>query len=441
MTGLDGALEVLDELAVRGHGEVEVYVKTGRSRRLEIGPQGIVSLFSSEAGWAVRAGSAEGSFFFSSTGRPNPGASWPAAEGPALSLPAAQPVQAWKAPADLDAPLTAEGEAKAFLEGVERELGRELTGARLLRGVLDEGFSEIGVVNSRDVRAGYRNRAAALLLEAAGPWPGEPATSLYLAEREARQFNPAALARRLATRLLLKREGSSPGRERGEMLLAPAVAIRLLAGLLPLVLGGDGALRARGLQDRAGRVASPQVTLTDDGRLPGGVLAAPVDGEGSPTRALSVIEEGRYRQPLVSWREARAGSLKASGCIRRPGWRDLPMPAPSHLYLRPESGNRVGSLLSGVVRGFYLVEPTGTGSFDLEAGRFSLPVCGFAVRDGRAESPVSGIRVTGTVRAFLQGIQATARDLSFQPLAGMIGSPTLLVTGLDLQDGAERDGR
>lgn len=435
MTLSDSAAAVLEELVGRGETEVEVYVKRGRSRRFEIGPQGVVSITSQEAGWAVRAGSAAGSFRYAAAGSPDPATDWPAAAGPPLALRAAQPIPAWSPPADLDAPLAGEGEAKAFLEGVERELARELSGARLLRGVLDDGSSEIGIVNSRDVRVEFRNRAAALFLEAAGPWPGEPAITLYLAEREARRLSPAALARRLATRLLLGREGRPTGRERGEMLLAPAVAIRLLGGLLPLILGSDAVRYARSLQDRAGRVASREVTLIDDGRLRGGVLEAPVDGEGSPTRALSVIEEGRYHQPLVSWREVRSGPLKAVGCVRRPGWRDEPMPGPSHLYIKPGSRIGVGALLSGLVRGFYLVEPTGAGSFDLASGRFSLPVCGFAVRDGRADSPVAASRLCGTYRALLQGVQATARDLFFQPLAGMIGSPTLLVTGLELRDG------
>ena len=434
MTLVDGAREVLDALSRAGHGEVEVFVKQGRSRRFEIGPQGVVSVASRESGWAVRAGSEKGSFFFAAAGEPDPDTAWPQLGRTPLSLPAARPVPTWRAPVDLDAPLAAEGEARAFLEGVERELVRELSGARLLRGVLEDGSSEIGITNSRDVRTGYRNRAAAIHLEAAGPWPGVPATALYLAEREARRFAPAALARRLATRLLLGREGKSPGRDRGEMLLAPAVAIRLLAGLLPLVLGTDGVRRARELQDRTGRIARSNVTLIDDGRLRGGVLEAPVDGEGSPTRALAVIEEGRYRQPLVTWRTAPREGLRATGCVRRPGWRDLPAPAPSHLFLQPMSRDGVAALVAGVTRGFYLVEPTGAGRFDLDEGRFSLPVCGFSIRDGRAESPIAMTRLHGTYRAFLQGIQTSARDLAFQPLAGMIGSPTLLVGGLELRD-------
>ena len=87
-------------------------------------------------------------------------------------------------------------------------------------------------------------------------------------------------------------------------------------------------------------------------------------------------------------------------------------------------------------RGFYLVEPTGAGRFDQDEGRFSLPVCGFSVRDGRPRSPVAATRLHGTYRSFLQGIQVVARDLAFQPLAGMIGSPTLLVGGLELRDDA-----
>ena len=177
MNLLAGAREVLDALEGAGHREVEVFVKEGRTRRYEIGPQGVVSVASREAGWAVRAGSDEGSFFHAAAGEPDPDSTWPRPDGAPLSLPAARPVPEWKAPNDLDAPLVAEGEARAFLEGVERELIRELSGARLLRGVLEDGSSEIALVNSRDVRAGHRNRAATIYLEGGATTPITKSTS------------------------------------------------------------------------------------------------------------------------------------------------------------------------------------------------------------------------------------------------------------------------
>ena len=124
--------------------------------------------------------------------------------------------------------------------------------------------------------------------------------------------------------------------------------------------------------------------------------------------------------------------LDGPGTLRRPGWRDLPRPGVSHFYLAPRSRASVASLVSRVARGYYFIDSPGAGSFDLERDHFRLPVRGFALEAGRAPAPVAGVWLTGAVSSFLHGLQATGRDLAFLPLAGMVGSPTLLVTGLEV---------
>jgi predicted Zn-dependent protease len=55
------------------------------------------------------------------------------------------------------------------------------------------------------------------------------------------------------------------------------------------------------------------------------------------------------------------------------------------------------------------------------------------VQSGRASAPVAKAWLCGGIGTFLTGIVGVGRDLTFQPLDGMIGSPTLLVTGLELR--------
>ncbi|MGB6361693.1 MAG: metallopeptidase TldD-related protein, partial [Thermoanaerobaculia bacterium] len=133
-----------------------------------------------------------------------------------------------------------------------------------------------------------------------------------------------------------------------------------------------------------------------------------------------------------SWRQATPPD-RAVGCIRSPSWRDVPRIGCSHLYLRPAPETSAADLLASVARGYYLVDTTGGGQFDLHEDRFCLPVCGLVLRQGRADAPVGGAWLCGAVSSFLRGIQAVARDLLFVPGDGMIGSPTLLVTGLELR--------
>jgi predicted Zn-dependent protease len=427
--------EILRALLKRHLTDAEVYVKRGRSRRLERTPVTETSSTSQERAWAVRAGNRRGSFFAAATGDPSPAGPWPEpVAGHALELPEPDPAPAWSTPSDFDTPLTGEREGLKLLESLGRELSSELPGARLLRGVLEDGSSEAELANSRGVRALTRSRIATLYLEAAGP--GRPAVtaSLYVAAREPRRFHPTALARRLADRLAVSAAGAPPERDTGEFLLAPGVAARMLAGLLPLLVGPGPGSRLIGAR---GRFGSDRVTLIDNGRLAGGAFEAPVDGEGVPTREVVLVEEGVFRQPLLAWWQEGAAHGETSGCVRRPGWRDLPLPGPTHLYLRPEPKIPVAALLGAIVQGYYLIDATGPGRFDLAADRFALPVCGFAVEGGRASAPVAGAWLCGTIGTFLKGIDGVGRDLTFHPLDGMIGSPTVLVTGLELRAGAD----
>jgi PmbA protein len=427
-------------LAREGLEQVELYRKEGRSRRFESGGGGRrVALQAREQGWAVRAGSGRASLFAAGSGPFEPDAPLPAADGGALRLPPAAQPAPWPRPAELDAPLVNESEAGGLLERIGRRLADELPGARLTHSHLEEGVSTAWLISSQGIETEVQSRSAALLLEASweGAGASEPASvSWYVPARTARGFSPSALALRLADRLLVRGRGGTIERDRGEAILAPAVVAAALDGLRPLLVGPEAGARARLLRDRAGRIGSAGLTVLDDGRYPGAPFEAPVDGEGVETRRMTLIEEGVFRQPLLSWREADRAD-RASGCVNRPGWRDAPTPGPTHLFLRPQATVSPGALLRGVARGFYLLDETAPGVFDFEADRFDLPVCGFALRSGRAAASFARARLTGAVSALLRGIQATARDLTFEPRGGRLGGVTALVSGLELQ-GTER---
>lgn len=426
--------EVVDRLGGEGFREVEVYHKRGRSRSLRLVARHVVTSFREEEGWAVRAGDDRRSFFHAATGAPDPDAPWPEADGEGLRLPSAKLVPEWTAPADLDAPLVGEGEALGLFEGIHRELSSELPGARLLVAQLDDGSSEAELYSSREVSSSMRQRVAILYLEAAAAGSGVGLIRLRLAAREARHFQPLSLARRLADRLLIAQKGSSPRRDRGEFLLAPPVTVALLDALRPLWIGAGAVARITEITDRRGRVASPAFTLVDDGRLPGGVLEAPVDGEGQPTREVVLIEEGIFRQPLVTWRQGGTQTGRPSGCATRASWRDQPLVGPTHLYLRRDPEVGVASLVKELKRGYYLLDTEGAPRLEDGAKRFALPVCGFSIDSGQPTGSVTGAWLVGTVTGFLNGVLSVARDLTFLPSApGLIGAPTLLVRGLELR--------
>ncbi len=425
--------ETLEALVAEGWKDVEVYHKRGRSRQLVFETGSSVTSLRREEGWAVRAGDPRRSFFYAQTGEPTADGPWPSADGRALRLPSATGVPTWAAPSDLDSPLVGESEAQALVEAIAMQLQAELPQARLLRAELEDGSSESQLISSQQIEVQVRQRAAVLYLQATSR--GGRAVSLLVPQRQARQFHPQSLARRLADRLLIAEKGTAPPRDRGDFLLAPPLMAALLAALQPLWRSPEAIKLAQSWADRQGKLGSGVLTLIDNGRLECGISAAPVDGEGMPTRAVTLIEEGAFRQPLLAWWEARRGKLgHSSGCLRRASWRDLPRPGATHLYLQPDPAVSVAQLLADIRRGYYLLDVEGGPRLDLASGRFAVPVCGFSVESGRPTGAVAGAWLTGTVQSLLHGLLAAARDLTFTPLAGgLVGAPSVLVKGLELR--------
>jgi predicted Zn-dependent protease len=380
----------------------------------------------------VRAGDRRSAFFVAGTGKPDPAGPWPAPQGFPVPLPDVAPARRWSEPPDLGSPLVSELEAQALLGAVAEALATELPGAQLVEAVLEDGSSASALASSHGIRARWRGRVALLRLVAVLPDGGARAT-LEQGAREARRLQPKALARALADRLAVRARGSVPEREGGDVVLAPALAARLLAGLLPLLVGPEARQLAAPLLDAEGRLASRELSVVDDGRLAGGLFASAVDGEGVPTRAVPLVEAGLYRQPLLSWWQARGSGGVASGCSLRPSFRDLPQPGPTHLFVRPQEGVRPASLVAGLDGGCYLLEGEGSGRFDVAGDRFAVPVCGFHLAAGAARRPLASGWLCGSIGSLLRGITGVARDLAFLPLRGILGSPTLRVAGLEVR--------
>lgn len=425
--------ELAAKLAGRGLEEVELFVKRGRTRCYELGAHGRQATTHRESGWAVRATGPRSSLMVAGTGEPVPAGTLPEPDGFPFPLPPPTPPSEWRAPSSLEAPLIVESEALPLLEACERLLGRELPGARILRLSLEDGVSEVELASTRGVAASYGGRTASLTVEVLGPEPGRHHLTELFAEREARRFAPGALAERLANRLILERDGTRIDRDRGEFLLAPGVAARILAGLRPLLVGEDAPMLARKLAGRGDRLAAPGVTIVDDGGLAEGLFTAPVDGEGVPARRQTLVEAGVLRRPLLAWWQQVPGA-PLCGCMRRPSWREVPRLSPSHLFIAPDPVAPVGALLERVARGYYFTDALGPGAFDPRGDRFRLPVCGLQVRSGRAIRPVARAVLGGRLSALLKGIQAVGRDLAFVPAAGFAGSPSVLVSGIELDD-------
>jgi len=432
----DPGAALLAALAKRQR-QVEVYEKRGRSRVFSRGPEGENIVYAVEAGWGVRAGDDRSSCFRAGSGEVPERLELPPESAVALRLPPPRQRDSALELRGLELALASEAEGMSLVTGVARELDNELAGARIESIRLDDGASESRLRSSRGIDVATRTRSAALRVEASH---GEHRVSAEFIGRAASELKPLSIARRLADRLLALAGDAKPPAPGAPLLLAAPVAARLLEGVAPWLVGA-GAERA--LAERIGaelEIGSPQVTLIDDGSRADGLLATPWDGEGVPTGAALLVEEGAFVAPLRAWWEAE-DPQSATGCSRRDGWRDLPRRGVTQLLLAPDPQVHVAELLEQAGAAAYLVAAEG-GIRVAPDGGFTLPVCGFTLAAGRAAGALGRCRLRGDLFGWLRGVEARARDLTFVPGDGLYGAPTVRVSGLALEPAtAPRDRR
>jgi len=420
---LDPLHRALAEAEARLGVAVEVYAKQSRTRRFEHGLSGDEIVSTEERGWAVRAGDERKSLFASWSGEPRRIDAWPAPRRGCLRLPPAVSSGPWSAVPEVETPLLGEVEGQALLASMRAGFEAEHVEGRWLRGVLEEASGSVGLVSSSGIATDHRTRLASLRLEAETA-SGEVCV-LDAAARRAQDFAVAALARRLGDLVSVRGSGRAVSAEATAIVLGPEVAAHLLGAVVEAFVGSAPRLE---LESRQGLVADRGLTLIEDGRWSRGILAAPCDGEGVPCRRRMLVDRGSAGERILPWWE----SPEPIGSRWRAGWRDAPKSGPSQLWIEADPGVSPADLLADVGHGYYLLAATGAGVFDLARDGFSLPVCGFAIGGGRVEGAVQGTRLEGRLSDLLHRVVARGRDLSFHARGAVIGSPTLLVSGLDL---------
>jgi len=238
-------------------------------------------------------------------------------------------------------------------------------------------------------------------------------------------LEPATLAERALEVTSLAAHGPAPDRQLADVVLAPAVAARLLAAIVPSI--AHPAARIRSLLG----AVSPAWELWDARSGPDGLGAMPCDGEGIPARSIGLLTRGRVGEPLATWSDAVQRSVPPGGAVRA-SYRDAPVAAPANLVARPNPPVRAAELLARLDTGFCLVLPLGEPHLEPDGGRFSLAATALAIRGGRVTGSHPGVELRGSVGRLLRNLEATGGDSCSFSLACSVTTPSLLVRGLEI---------
>jgi TldD protein len=193
--------------------------------------------------------------------------------------------------------------------------------------------------------------------------------------------------------------------------------------------------------DRIGeRVASPGVTVIDDGTLPDRRGSLTIDDEGTPTSKTVLIEDGILKGYMQDRQNARLMGMDPTGNGRRESYNCQPMPRMTNTYML--GGNHEpDEILASVKDGIYAVS-FGGGQVDITSGKFVFSCTeAYEVKNGKLGAPLKGATLIGTGPESMQRISMIGNDMQLDEGIGTcgkagqgvpvgVGQPTLRLEGL-----------
>lgn len=187
-------------------------------------------------------------------------------------------------------------------------------------------------------------------------------------------------------------------------------------------------------------VASPGVTVIDDGTMADRRGSLTIDDEGTPTQRNVLIEDGRLVGLMQDRMNARLMGVKPTGNGRRQGHAYAPMPRMTNTIMLGGQ-HAPAEIIASVKRGLYAVN-FGGGQVDITSGKFVFSAAeAYLIEDGKIGAPVKGATLIGNGPDALTKVVMVGNDSAMDPGIGTcgkngqgvpvgVGQPTLKMLGL-----------
>ena len=187
-------------------------------------------------------------------------------------------------------------------------------------------------------------------------------------------------------------------------------------------------------------IASPGVTVVDDGTIADRRGSLTIDDEGTPTERTVLIEDGilvGYMHDRIS---ARLMRMAPTGNARRQSYAHMPMPRMTNTGMLGGEATRA-EMIASTRRGLYCAN-FGGGQVDITNGKFVFSAAeAYMIEDGKVTYPVKGATLIGNGPDALTRVSMIGDDFDFDPGVGVcgksgqsvpvgVGQPSLKITGL-----------
>lgn len=297
----------------------------------------------------------------------------------------------------------------------------------------DAATGSIAFANSRGFGGAYRSSYCSLVASPIAQGAnGEMQRDYWYSNARSltRLESPESVGEEAARRTLRMLDAKRVPTQQAPIVFSPEMA-RGIIGALFDAASGDAVWRgASFLAGKLGEsVAVPQLTLIDDGTLPGGFGSCPFDGEGLATRRNTLVHKGVLESYVLHTYTGRKLKMASTANAGR-GLAGNPYTRSYNLFI--EAGSQTPEdILSSTGTGLYVTRLMGQG-VNLVTGDYSRGAAGLWIENGQLAYPVQEVTIAGNLKEMLRNITAIGSDLVFR---SSTAAPTLRIDGMTIAGG------
>ncbi|OGI12349.1 MAG: hypothetical protein A2Y40_03505 [Candidatus Margulisbacteria bacterium GWF2_35_9] len=187
------------------------------------------------------------------------------------------------------------------------------------------------------------------------------------------------------------------------------------------------------LDDKIGqKIAASTLNLIDDGVLKDGLGTIAFDGEGTTSKATTLIKDGVLNHFLYNLKAASKDNTESTGNGLRGSYYSIPVIRPTNLILSPGQYSYQDLFSSSGEDILIINSVMGMHTSNRVNGDFSLGATGYLMRNGELVSSVKQFTIAGNFIDLLTRIAKIGNDVESFPYGGNILTPSLLFNSISV---------
>lgn len=215
--------------------------------------------------------------------------------------------------------------------------------------------------------------------------------------------------------------------QRAHIIFEPSMTAGFLGGMLGAIDGDAVYKKSSFLADKLGKqIGVAGLNVIDDPLRPRGAGSSPFDGEGLPTYAKKIVDQGVLTTFLYDSYTARKAGVKPTASARR-GYSSPPHAGTFNFIVQPGTMER-DAIYRGVDKALVVTRGLGRGVSSV-SGEYSRGANGLWIENGEVVHAVQEVTIAGDFLTMLGNIDGIGSDLQMR---GSSGAPTLRIADVTI---------